>query len=332
MKRKLISALLPILTCWGLSANPITVAYPPENAQLSGIDCVYLIGAVPATNGVLTVNGAATEIYRTGAFLRMVRVLPGTNLITINWLTNSLVRRVVVKSAESSKAATRSASAATNKLNAASAPTMLDTYRKLNIPTNAVFAASPPYGKKPDEVLVVVDAGHGGDDPGALSPHGWPEKTANLRQAQAIRDALRRRGFKVAMTREDDSYPQLYARARQAWQLRADAFISVHHNATAANRNPRRARHTVTYASNAKGLKLAEALQKRIAPVMAPVADRGAQLKSLAVCRNPAVASCLLEVDFINLPEGEEIVFHPHHQAKIADAVAQGVEDWMTEK
>lgn len=58
--------------------------------------------------------------------------------------------------------------------------------------------------------------------------------------------------------------------------------------------------------------------------------DAGAQMKSLAVCRNPAVPSCLIEVDFINLPEGEEESWNPVRQRLVAQAVVCGVLDWMT--
>ena len=194
-----------------------------------------------------------------------------------------------------------------------------------------ITIAFPPYGRQPSDVYVMVDAGHGGSDSGALSPHGWKEKDVNLLQAQAIRDELRRQGFKVVMTRDDDSFPPLYSRPKNAWQLKVDAFISVHHNATAANSNPRLARHTTTYASNEKGLALAAAIQKHIARELAPIRDCGAQTKSLAVCRNPAVPSCLIEVDFINLPEGEEASWDPQRHRRVAKAVVLGLLDWMTE-
>ena len=100
---------------------------------------------------------------------------------------------------------------------------------------------------------------------------------------------------------------------------------------TAANTNPRLARHTTTYASNEKGLALAAAIQKHIGRELAPIRDCGAQTKSLAVCRNPAVPSCLIEVDFINLPEGEEASWDPQRHRRVAKAVALGLLDWMTE-
>ena len=100
-------------------------------------------------------------------------------------------------------------------------------------------------------------------------------------------------------------------------------------DACRADRNPREVRHTTTYASNERGLALAAAIQKRIAAVLPDIKNSGAQTKSLAVCRNPAVPSCLLEVDFINLPEGEEASWDPERQKKVAAAVARGVLDWM---
>ena len=310
---------------WAAAADsPITIAFPRSGARLPGITNVYCIGAVPTGEvHALTINGATTDVYRTGAFLAMVPVATGTNVLTAAWGTNVLTRTVVVASPEpptptASGSVTHPASTH-------------DPYKDLGIPTNAVFAASPPYGKKPSEVYVMVDAGHGGSDSGALSPHGWAEKDVNLLQAQAIRDELRRQGFKVVMTRDDDSFPSLYSRPKSAWQLKVDAFISVHHNATAANSNPRLARHTTTYASNEKGLALAAAIQKHIARELAPVRDCGAQTKSLAVCRNPAVPSCLIEVDFINLPEGEEASWEPQRHRRVAKAVVLGLLDWMTE-
>lgn len=314
------------MLCMATTGQDITIAYPGEGARLPGITNVYCIGAVP-TNGphVLTINGATTDVYRTGAFLAMVPVHAGTNTITASWGGSTLVRTVKVATPEP---AARAAGSAGGKSAAFSTH---DPYKDLGIPTNAVFAASPPYGKNPWDVYVMVDPGHGGSDTGALSPHGWCEKDVNLQQARAIRDELRRMGFRVVMTRDDDSFPPLYSRPKDAWRLKVDAFISVHHNATAANANPRLVRHTTTYASNEKGLKLATAIQKRVGGELKPVRDCGAQMKSLAVCRNPAVPSCLVEVDFINLPEGEAESWDPERQKRVAKAVAAGLVDWMTE-
>jgi N-acetylmuramoyl-L-alanine amidase len=78
--------------------------------------------------------------------------------------------------------------------------------------------------------LVVIDAGHGGHDPGALSPDGQlREKDLTLKVAKAIRDRLLASGrVRVAMTRDDDTYLILQDRYGIARRLGADLFISVH--------------------------------------------------------------------------------------------------------
>ncbi len=81
-----------------------------------------------------------------------------------------------------------------------------------------------------DRPLVVIDAGHGGHDPGAISPHGgMQEKDLTLKTARAIRDALLSSGrVRVAMTRDRDEFLVLQERYAIARRLGASLFISVH--------------------------------------------------------------------------------------------------------
>lgn len=78
--------------------------------------------------------------------------------------------------------------------------------------------------------LVVIDAGHGGHDPGAISPHGNRyEKNATLAIARAIRDELLESGrVRVALTRDDDRFLVLNERYEIARRLGAELFISIH--------------------------------------------------------------------------------------------------------
>jgi N-acetylmuramoyl-L-alanine amidase len=85
------------------------------------------------------------------------------------------------------------------------------------------------YGPK-GRPLVVIDAGHGGHDPGAISPHGGKrEKDVTLAIARAVRDELIAAGrVRVALTRDDDRYLVLRERSAIARNLKADLFVSVH--------------------------------------------------------------------------------------------------------
>ena len=95
-------------------------------------------------------------------------------------------------------------------------------------------AATPviPQAAKP---LVVIDAGHGGQDPGALGLHDTREKEVTLAFAQRLREALLRTGrYRVALTRDDDRFVTLGDRVLTARQMKGDIFISFH-----ADSNPR---------------------------------------------------------------------------------------------
>ena len=87
--------------------------------------------------------------------------------------------------------------------------------------------ASPAARGRP---IVVIDAGHGGRDPGAISVSGRvQEKQLTLVFAQALRDELVKRGrVRVAMTRDDDAYLTLDERAAVARRLSAAMFVSIH--------------------------------------------------------------------------------------------------------
>ena len=84
--------------------------------------------------------------------------------------------------------------------------------------------------RRADAPLIVIDAGHGGHDPGSSSQSGDEhEKNVALKIARAIRDELVASGkFRVALTRSDDRFLVLQERREIARQLHADLFISVH--------------------------------------------------------------------------------------------------------
>ncbi len=100
----------------------------------------------------------------------------------------------------------------------------------LSAPRVSPPAATPtPLPKSDDRLVVVVDAGHGGIDPGAIGFSGIYEKTIALEAAHAFREALERTGrYKVVMTRKDDRFIRLRDRIAIARQVDADLFISMH--------------------------------------------------------------------------------------------------------
>lgn len=86
-------------------------------------------------------------------------------------------------------------------------------------------AATPPPKK---QRIIMLDPGHGGQDPGAISRSGRYEKNITLQMAKELKTLLQKAGYKVVMTRETDIFIPLRGRIKKAHDARADLFISIH--------------------------------------------------------------------------------------------------------
>lgn len=91
----------------------------------------------------------------------------------------------------------------------------------------------PRVSRAPDEMVIVVDAGHGGMDSGAIGTRGTMEKDINLEFAKALAKALsKEKHTRVVMTRTNDDFVPLQERTRIANDEKADFFISIHCNSS----------------------------------------------------------------------------------------------------
>jgi len=80
--------------------------------------------------------------------------------------------------------------------------------------------------------VVTIDAGHGGEDPGAIGPSGTQEKDVTLAIARKLRELINAEpGMRAVMTRDDDYFVALHTRVQKARQVQADLFISIHADA-----------------------------------------------------------------------------------------------------
>lgn len=110
------------------------------------------------------------------------------------------------------------------------------------LPADVPFTTAPVPVFRPAEArrpVVVIDAGHGGRDPGTTGRAGTREKEVTLRYARDLQEALLATGrYQVVMTRDDDSYIMLRDRLEIGRKVKADIFISLHADA-AENTNTR---------------------------------------------------------------------------------------------
>jgi len=189
------------------------------------------------------------------------------------------------------------------------------------------YGPFPPTKKKSKDILIVLDAGHGGRDSGAVGPSGLKEKKLTLKQVLLLKDVLTKAGYQIGLTRSTDDYVGLYDRVRAGYNKRADAFISIHYNSCPSQQNPRDKRYISTFAWNKIGQELAKPINTELGKI-SPVRNAGVLYGNLAVCRNPAVPSILIELDFITAPKGEELIQTTKFQKKAAEAVLKGVRTW----
>ncbi len=288
------------------------IAFPKEGQRLPFIERCYVSGAVePGTSNVL-VQGRLVAVHPLGGWITMADVVPGTNVIDVAGVTRTFVV---------GKRPVRAASPGT-----APKPSK-KVYSKL--PYAGDVPKPRPSGRPPSEITVVIDAGHGGVETGAMSPHNLKESDLNLALARNVRDALAARGYRVVMTRETDVAVPLLSRPKVAHAHGADAFVSIHHNAPAADRDPRTIRYHAVYAWNAIGKDLARAVNARLAAAFgASLTNNGIVHANFAVTRNPEIPSCLVETDFLTTPEGELDCWNRARRQKVAAAIADGIADW----
>ena len=183
---------------------------------------------------------------------------------------------------------------------AAAAQAGVSSYFPFNLggwrrPAYKVTQAVPPAAKQValprvqgDErrPLVVIDAGHGGVDPGAISPtSGLREKDVTLRIAKAIRDELLAGGrVRVALTRDDDRYLVLRERYGIARRLHADLFISVHCDSTGSEEASGASVYTLSeVASDKEAARLATRENKADVIDGVDLGAAGADLRSILI-------------------------------------------------
>lgn len=184
---------------------------------------------------------------------------------------------------------------------------------------------------------IVLDPGHGGSDPGAIGPSGLKEKDVNLDIAQKAAQYLKKQGAKVILTRTGDTYVDLYERPNIANKNGATLFLSIHSNSNPGSD----ANGTSTYhlrspiegidQARLDGMYLARYVQSALlAPLRRP--DRGVLQADFAVLTKSRVPAALVEVAFISNPEEEKMLGDGAFRSKVAQAVAQGIADFLAAK
>lgn len=215
---------------------------------------------------------------------------------------------------------------------------------------------------------VVIDAGHGGKDPGAIGRSGLKEKTVTLDIAKRLQGLMERQGLEVEMTRSSDRFIPLNDRVAMTNKAGADLFVSIHANAnrarslngfevyylspkvsdqqralsSAKSGLPPAARGTVSSDSAtlrailwdlvyAHSRASAIDLSRQLCERMKNDSDArilGVKCANFCVLRGAAIPAVLVEVGFISNKEEEQLLSRDSYRQKLAATIMRGIADY----
>jgi N-acetylmuramoyl-L-alanine amidase len=174
---------------------------------------------------------------------------------------------------------------------------------------------------------IVLDPGHGGVELGCVGASGTTEAEVNLLLAFELGRLLEQRGARVYYTRTDDRQLGLPERVAFADSVQADFFLSVHHNSTFPDGDPRASRGYTVFYWNAFSAEPARAMHAALLP--GPLADDGLLWRSLAVCRQEGRPALLLELGYLIHPHDEDLILDPRTRSHIAGQIVEGLRHYL---
>ena len=173
--------------------------------------------------------------------------------------------------------------------------------------------------------VIVLDAGHGGRDPGAIA-NGANEKDVVFAVTQLLEKKLRAAGANVLMTRSTDTFLTLAERVEFSKQNHAEMFISIHANAASATsaKGAEVFYNSNTNQNGVESMKLAQEIQKQIVR-QASMNDRGVKQQDFFVIKNQNITSVLIELGFLTNGDDAAKLKSPAYQEIFAEAIYQGI-------
>ncbi len=239
--------------------------------------------------------------------------------------------------------------------------------KRLLIPLLVLLMVTPLLANTPFTYPVkgvIIDAGHGGEDPGALGAHSQ-EKEITLAVSQLLTQELEKGGLTVTLTRDGDYFLSLQERValvagHDPGVGQGLLFISIHANSStspsaqgfevlikksghwvhfldASSSDWQLVRYATATASslntslNRQNLLLASAVSRSIERSFPALVNRGVKEQDLWVLNGAKTPSILVEIGFISNPNEERMMRERGWQTKMAQAIAQGVFDYLSD-
>ena len=192
-------------------------------------------------------------------------------------------------------------------------------------PKDSIFQGDIPPVPASDRPRIIIDPGHGGDDPGTIGIGGVREKDIILPISLDVAEILRKQDIEVIMTRDSDYFVSLQGRTDMANNIDADLFVSIHANAINLSRPDVNGLETYYYQN---GRRLAEVIHWSILNGV-EIDNRGIRRARFYVLRHSAMPAVLVEVGFLTGAVDNSRLKDPDHRRRMAEAIANGIMQYI---
>ena len=192
----------------------------------------------------------------------------------------------------------------------------------------AIKVRRQPERLKIKALTFALDAGHGGENLGALGSTGALEKEINLAVVKDLKSILEDRGARVILTREGDADVTMADRVRKVVTSGADMLISIHSNSIGLTTNPENTRGTATFYKHICYRPLALAIVKEVLKTGLPLFGNVGSF-NFSLNGPTELPNVLVEMAFVSNPLDEMNLIDPEFRHKIAERVVDGVDDFL---
>jgi N-acetylmuramoyl-L-alanine amidase len=189
------------------------------------------------------------------------------------------------------------------------------------VPTPTNNSSQPLPTAPRGRIVVVIDPGHGGPDPGAVGINGLSEVDIVDPISQEVASLLERQGVQAILTRRDNIDLGLEPRVALAERVNATLFVSIHANAISMSRPDVNGLETYYYAS---GERLARTIHSAMLQETG-ARDRGVRQARFYVLRRTSMPAVLIETGFVTGSEDAANLSRPEYRSRLAAAIARGI-------
>lgn len=185
---------------------------------------------------------------------------------------------------------------------------------------------------KKDQVVIVVDPGHGGEDPGKVGINDVLEKDLNLQIAKKVKKLLEEAGIKIVMTRTNDKVPDakkedLNQRVQLINETKPKLALCIHQNSYPDEKikGAQVFYHTITPEAE----DVASIVQEQLRTVDPTNTRQIKENDTYFMLKNTQVPTIIVECGFLTNPDEATKLTQEDYQDKLAQAICEGVVKWM---